>query len=295
VQNSGYHSSSLCDFLDLWLNYYEKTKGEIMFCVVGERINTSREKVQEAVAERDAAYIQEDVKKQQGAGADFIDVNAGARIGHEMEDMKWLLDVIQETVTMPLCLDSPDPKVLEMAYHMVKEKPMINSISLEKERYAAMAPFLKGKECKVIALCVDDSGMPESARDTVDRAEKLVRKLEDLGVKRDAIFVDPLVQPVGTDTLKSVMVVEAVRAIRKKLPGVRITGGLSNISFGLPQRKIINRTFVCLMMGAGMDSAIIDPLDQAMMATIKTTQMLIGKDDFCTEYLKAVRAGEIQT
>jgi 5-methyltetrahydrofolate--homocysteine methyltransferase len=87
---------------------------------------------------------------------------------------------------------------------------------------------------------------------------------------------------------------EAVRGIRKKLPDVHIVGGLSNISFGLPQRKIINRTFVCLMMSAGMDSAIIDPLDQAIMATIKTTQMLIGKDDFYTEYLKAIRAGEIQ-
>ena len=118
-----------------------------MFVVVGERINTSRKRVQEAVAEKNAVYIQEDVKKQQEAGATYIDVNACARIGHEMEDMEWLLKVIQKVVTVPLCIDSPDPNVLEMAYGMVKECPMINSISLEKERYDMMAPFLKGKDC----------------------------------------------------------------------------------------------------------------------------------------------------
>ena len=111
-----------------------------MFCVVGERISTSRKKVQEAVINKDDTYIQNDVTKQQAAGATFIDVNAGARIGHEKVDMEWLLTVIQEVVTIPLCLDSPDLEVLEMAYGMVKDRPMINSISLEKERYDAMVP-----------------------------------------------------------------------------------------------------------------------------------------------------------
>ncbi|MCP3889690.1 MAG: dihydropteroate synthase, partial [Desulfobulbaceae bacterium] len=108
-----------------------------MFQVIGERINTSRKKVQEAVASRDADYIIDDVKQQQEAGSSFIDVNAGARIGHETEDMKWLLDTIQPVVTIPLALDSPDPAVLEMAFGMVKTEPLINSISLEKDRFDA--------------------------------------------------------------------------------------------------------------------------------------------------------------
>jgi 5-methyltetrahydrofolate--homocysteine methyltransferase len=112
------------------------------------------------VAERNADYIINDVKKQVEAGADFIDVNAGARIGHESEDMKWLLDIIQPVTPVPLTLDSPDPVILEMAFDMVEKPPMINSISLEKERYDAMMPFLEGKQCKVIALCMDDTGMP---------------------------------------------------------------------------------------------------------------------------------------
>ena len=266
-----------------------------MFEVIGERINTSRKLVQAAVAERDAEYIINDVKKQQEAGANFIDVNAGARIGHETEDMKWLIDTIQPIATVPLTLDSPDPAVLEMAFAMVEKTPMINSISLEKDRFEAMMPFLKGKECKVIALCMDDAGMPGSADDILARATTLVEELNKIGIPTNAIYIDPLVQPISTDSNKGMMVLDAVRAIKAKFPEVHITGGLSNISYGLPQRHVINRTFVALMMDAGMDSAIIDPLDAKIMATIKTADMLIGNDQFCGNYLKGVRSGAIES
>lgn len=264
-----------------------------MFEVIGERINTSRKNVQEAVAARNSEYIIDDVTKQQEAGAAFIDVNAGARIGHETEDMKWLLDTIQPVVNVPLALDSPDPAVLEMAFGMVETTPMINSISLEKDRLDAMMPFLEGKTCKVIALCMDDTGMPNSVDDIIGRADILVKKLNGIGIATRNIYVDPLVQPISTDSNKGNMVLDATRGIRAKYPEIHITGGLSNISFGLPQRKIINRTFVALMMDAGMDSAILDPLDEKIMATIKTADMLLGKDDFCGNYLKGVRAGAI--
>lgn len=266
-----------------------------MFEVIGERINTSRKLVQAAVADRDADYIINDVTKQQDAGANYIDVNAGARIGHEEEDMKWLLDTIQPIATVPLTLDSPDPAILEMAFAMVEKTPMINSISLEKERFDAMMPFLDGKACKVIALCMDDAGMPNSADDIVARAKTLVTELNGIGIKTADIYVDPLVQPISTDTNKGMMVLSAVRAIKAEYPEVHITGGLSNISYGLPQRHIINRTFVTLMMDAGMDSAIIDPLDQKIMATIRTADMLLGHDQFCMNYLKGVRAGAIES
>ena len=235
------------------------------------------------------------LKKQLEAGAAFIDVNAGARIGHEEEDMKWLLDTIQPVATVPLALDSPDPAILEMAFAMVKETPMINSISLEKERFDSMIPFLTGKECKVIALCMDDEGMPSSADDIVQRAITLVTELNKIGIPTANIYVDPLVQPISTDTAKGNMVLDAVRAIKAKYPEVHITGGLSNISYGLPQRHIINRTFVSLMMAAGMDSAIIDPLDKKIMASIKTADMLLGHDNFCMGYLMGVRNGVIES
>jgi 5-methyltetrahydrofolate--homocysteine methyltransferase len=266
-----------------------------MFEVIGERINTSRKLVQAAVADRNAQYIIDDVTKQQEAGAAFIDVNAGARIGHEEQDMKWLLDTIQPIAKVPLSLDSPDPAILEMAFAMVEKTPMINSISLEKERFDNMIPFLNGKDCKVIALCMDDGGMPTASDDIVSRAKTLVAELNKIGIPTANIYVDPLVQPISTDATKGVMVLHAVRAIKVEFPEVHITGGLSNISYGLPQRHIINRTFVTLMMASGMDSAIIDPLDKKIMATIKTADMLLGYDNYCMNYLKGVRAGVIES
>ena len=266
-----------------------------MFEVIGERINTSRKLVQAAVADRDAEYLINDVKKQLEAGASYIDVNAGARIGHEEEDMKWLLDTIQPIATVPLTLDSPDPEILEMAFKLVEKTPMINSISLEKERFDAMMPFLDGRHCRVIALCMDDTGMPTSSIDILGRAKNLIAKLNNIGIPTPSIYIDPLVQPISTDTNMGMIVLEAVRFIKREFPEVHITGGLSNISYGLPQRHIINRTFVTLMMDAGMDSAIIDPLDQKIMGTIRTAEMLLGNDDFCMNYLKGVRAGQIES
>jgi cobalamin-dependent methionine synthase I len=264
-----------------------------MFVVIGERINTSRPAVREAVEKRDVEYIQGDVKKQQACGATYIDVNAGARIGHEAGDMKWLLEVIQPVVDIPLCLDSPDPAVLETAYGLVARQPMINSISLESERYEAMLPFLEGKDVSVIALCMDDTGLPLGADDTVARAVKLAGGLEEAGIPRDRIYVDPLIQPISTDQTKGLMSLEAVRRIAADLPGIHFTCGLSNISFGLPQRRIINRAFLALLMGAGLDGAILDPRDDAIMAVVKTTDMLLGNDEYCTGYLDGVRAGQI--
>ncbi len=265
-----------------------------MFDVIGERINTTLKRVQAAVENKDAAYIQEDVKKQEASGATYIDVNAGARIGHEKEDMQWLLGVIQKATTLPLCLDSPDPAILEMAYGMVEKTPMVNSISLESDRMNAMIPFLKGKECRIIALCMDDTGMPKSSEDIIGRAKTIVEALEAIGMKREDIFVDPLIQPMSVDGNNGVMVMDAVKAITRDLKGVHATGGLSNISYGLPQRKIINRSFLLMMMANGFDSAIMDPLDKDIMAALKTGEMLAGHDDYCGNFLTGVRAGDIQ-
>jgi len=264
-----------------------------MFTVIGERINTTLKKVQAAVAERDAEYIKNDVRLQTEAGATYIDVNAGARIGHEEADMRWLLEVVQQATELPLCLDSPDPAILEMAYGLVNKKPMINSISLEKERFEPMMRYLEGKECRIIALCMDDNGMPKTAADIVARATTLVEKLEGIGFKRDDIFIDPLIQPMSVDITNGQMSMQAITTIMRELQGVHTTGGLSNISYGLPQRRIINRCFLAMMIAHGYDSAIMDPLDRDIMALMKTADMLAGNDNYCMRYIKSVRAGSI--
>lgn len=264
-----------------------------MFTVIGERINTTLKKVQLAVTDKNSDYIENDVRLQTEAGATYIDVNAGARIGHEEEDMHWLIDVVQGATELPLCLDSPDPAILEMAYGLVNKKPMVNSISLEKDRFDPMMNYLQGKECRIIALCMDDSGMPKTTDDIVNRAVKLVGELENIGFSRDDIFIDPLIQPMSVDIDFGTMAMEAIRTITRELKGVHTTGGLSNVSYGLPQRKIINRSFLAMMMACGFDSAIMDPLDKDIMAVMKTADMLAGNDQFCMNYLKGVRAEQI--
>ncbi|MCP3891570.1 MAG: dihydropteroate synthase [Desulfobulbaceae bacterium] len=264
-----------------------------MFTVIGERINTTLKKVQAAVAERDFEYIANDVKLQTEAGATYIDVNAGARIGHEEEDMKWLLEVVQGVTTLPLCLDSPDPKILEVAYGLVSNKPLVNSISLEKDRFDPMIKYLKGKECGVIALCMDDAGMPKTVEDIVARAKTLVKELEAIGFQREDIFIDPLIQPMSVDGNNGNVAMEAIKTIMTDLEGVHTTGGLSNISFGLPERRIVNRCFLAMMIANGFDSAIMDHLDKDIMALTTTADMIAGNDDFCMNFLKSVRAGKV--
>lgn len=264
-----------------------------MFTVIGERINTTLKKVQTAVADRDADYIKDDVQKQTEAGATYIDVNAGARIGHEEEDMRWLLEVVQGATALPLCLDSPDPAILEMAYGLADKKPLVNSISLEKDRFEPMIAYLKGKECRIVALCMDDSGMPKTAEDIISRARTLVLELEDIGFERDDIFIDPLIQPVSVATGNGPMVMSAVQTIMTEIEGVHTTGGLSNISYGLPQRRIINRSFLAMMVAHGFDSAIMDPLDREAMEVVITADMLAGNDDYCMRFIKATRSGAI--
>jgi cobalamin-dependent methionine synthase I len=264
-----------------------------MFTIIGERINTSRKLVCEAVERRNSAYIKEDIRKQEQAGASYIDVNAGARIGHEMEDMEWLLGVIQEVAIVPLSLDSPDPKILEKALGLASQPPMINSISLEKTRYEPMLSFLSDRECSVVALCMDDTGMPGSAKEVVDRAGRLLEGLENIGIEREKIYVDPVIQPISTDVTKGIMAIDAVKEIIKEYPAVHTVCGLSNISYGLPQRKLINRTFLIQLMTSGLDSSIVDPLDEKIMAVLKTSQMLLSRDNYCRNYLKAVRSGQI--
>ena len=140
---------------------------------------------------------------------------------------------------------------------------------------------------------MNDSGMPKSAADIIARARQLVGELEKAGFKRDDIFIDPLIQPMSVDIRNGSMAMEAVAGIVAAVPGVHITGGLSNISYGLPQRRIINRCFLAMMVAHGFDSAIMDPLDKDLMALTTTADMLKGNDNFCMKYIKAVRAGKI--
>jgi len=257
--------------------------------IVGELINASRKVIAEAIEKQDAAVIQKVGTDQHENGADYIDVNAGVFVGQEVDYLKWLVTTVQEAVDGPCSIDSPDPKAIEAALPLHKGTPMINSISLEKERYDALLPIVAGTDFKVVALCMSDAGMPETVDDRMKIADKLVNGLLQNNVAVENIYVDPLVQPVATNNTYGVEFLNAVEKIVTAFKGIHTLCGLSNISFGLPERKFLNQTFMVMAISKGLDGAIVNPLDKKMMANIVTAEALVGKDDYCANYLGAYR------
>lgn len=261
--------------------------------IVGEKINTSRRSVAQAVEERDADCIGEIARDQAEAGADYIDVNAGTFLEQEVKSLCWLVEVVQEAVALPLCLDSPNPKALSEAIKRHKGEPMINSISLEKERYEALLPVVTDRACRVVALCMAETRMPTTVEERVEVGAQLINRLTKDGIPLEKIYVDPLVQPVSVDTGMGIAALGAIRKIMKEFPGVNTICGLSNISFGLPMRKLINRNFLALCIRSGLSAAILDPTDKQLMATLLSVEMLLGRDEYCGSFIEAYQSGRI--
>lgn len=262
--------------------------------IIGELLNASRKKIGKAIEEQDAATIQQVARDQAAAGADYLDVNAGIFVGREPEYVQWLVKTVQEVTDKPCALDSPDPAAIEAGLAVHKGIPMINSISLEKERYERLLPLVAGTDFKVIALCMSDEGMPKTVDERLKIADQLVNGLIRNDVKVENIFVDPLVQPVSVNKAFGAEFLNAVEQIMTRFPGIHTACGLSNISFGLPARKFLNQAFMVMAIAKGLDGAIVNPLDQRMMAAIIAAEALAGRDNYCVKYLKAYRAGQFE-
>ena len=261
--------------------------------IVGELINASRKAIAAAIEAGDAQANQKIARDESGAGANFIDVNAGVFVDKEAEYLKWLVQQVQESVDAPCCIDSPDPNAIEAALSIHKGTAMINSISLEKDREEALLPLVAGTDLKVVALCMSDEGMPETAQARVEIAETLVNKLVQNNIPLSNIYVDPLVQPISTKDDYGIEFLNAVETIMTRFEGIHTICGLSNISYGLPVRKFVNQTFAVMAVAKGLDGVIINPLDQRMMANLITAETLVGRDMFCSNYLQAYRGNKL--
>lgn len=259
--------------------------------IVGELINTSRKAIKKAVEERDAAYIQDLTRQQREAGADYIDVNCATVLNDELGSLRWAIENIQAAGGLP-CIDTPNPEAMDLGLSLTQGgQPMVNSLSGESERYQSMLPLVLKYKARVIALCLDDQGMPKNADDRVRVARNLVQNLTAAGVPMGDIYLDPLVQPLSTSDSAGLEVLAAIRRIKEEFPETHIICGLSNISYGLPQRKVLNQVFMVQTMTAGMDAYILDPLDRSMMGFLRASQALLGQDPFCMNYLAAFRQG----
>jgi len=261
--------------------------------IIGEKINGTRKRVKEAIAQKDKSFIQSLALKQVKAGAVYLDVNAGTAPEKEPDDMIWLINIVQEVTDITLCLDSANPNALSAGIKAAKKKPMINSLSGEKNRLEEVLPLACEHQTELIVLALDDKGIPDTVEKRIEIVRRLVTMTRAGGLSDEKLYIDPLITSISTDIESGNMAFQAMRRILEEFPEVHITGGLSNISFGLPLRSIVNQAFAVLAVSAGMDAAIIDPEDVNLRSIIYAAEMALGRDKHCRNFTSAYRAGII--
>lgn len=260
--------------------------------IIGERINGTRKNIKEAIEKKNKEFIKKEIKNQIDCGADYIDLNAGIGKGREREkeDMKWLIETLYEMENFPICIDSSDPDVIDFALSLIKtQDKMINSINGEREKIEKLIPVIKKyPESKIICLTMDENGIPSDYRKRIEIAGNLIKILNDAGIKNENIFIDCLVEPVSVNTENAKIFLNALKGVKEKFD-VKTTCGVSNVSFGLPNRKIINKYFLAFCIYEGLDSAIIDPTIFDIREAIFLAELLTGKDEFCMNYIRMCR------
>jgi 5-methyltetrahydrofolate--homocysteine methyltransferase len=259
--------------------------------IIGEKINGTRRQVARAIEQRDAAVIRDLAVRQAEAGAAWLDVNAGTRSSAEPDDLVWLIETVQAAVDVPLCLDSANPLAVAAGLHVVERIPMVNSISGEPQRLEGILPLVAESGCSVIVLTMDGTGIPATCERRLEVGRRLIAETRARGVPDDRVYLDPLAMTLATKTDGAQITLDTIRALRREFPEAHLTMGLSNVSFGLPARSYINRAFLTLALAAGLDSAILDPLDRETMAALVAAELVLGRDRHCLNYTRAYRAG----
>jgi 5-methyltetrahydrofolate--homocysteine methyltransferase len=262
--------------------------------IIGEKINGTRKQVSAAIENRDAGFIRALALRQFQNGAAYLDINAGSLPVREPEDMAWLVEIVQEAVPdATLCLDSPNHKALRAGIEKCAKVPMLNSLSAEGFRVEGVLPVASEFSTELIVLPLDDGGIPKTSDGRLDIVRRLVEMTRNGGLPDEKLYVDPLVMAIATGTENGNITLETCRKIKEEFPGVHLTCGLSNISFGMPLRSIINQAFLVLLTQAGMDSAIVDPEDRELRGIMMAAEMVLGKDRYCLNFNRAFRAGRI--
>lgn len=257
--------------------------------IIGELINATRISVKEALENKNKELLQDLAKRQVGAGADVIDVNVG--IGKDEPSlMEWAVNIIQEITDKPLAIDTVDPEVLKAGLGACKNQAWVNSISGEKERLNSFLPLIKKYNCHCIALAMDERGILPRAKQRLNVCKSIFKEAEKRNIDPQKIFFDPLVLPVGTDNIQGAVTLEVLLLLKRSQKfSFRTVIAVSNISFGLPRRTLLNQTFLAMAV-KNTDAVIINPLDKKMMATIMAGEVLSGKS-LPGKYIKAYRRG----
>ena len=261
--------------------------------IIGEKINGSIPSVAAAIQAKDGEFIKNLAKAQTEAGATYIDVCASVAEDIELETMKWLIELVQEATDLPIAVDSPSAQICYDAMEYCNKPGLINSVSMEGDKVDLIFPKIADSKWECVALLCDDTGIPQTAEKRLSVFADLMKKAEEYGIDPSRLHIDPLVEMLCTSEDGILMISEVMREIKKAYPSIHVTGAVSNISFNLPLRGILNQAFIVLSMSAGMDSAIFDPLNKKMMGIILAAEALLGMDEYCIEYITAYRDGLI--
>lgn len=263
--------------------------------IVGERINpTGKKKFKEALRNDDIDYILNEAFAQRDAGAHILDVNVGLPEINELETMDKAVKAISAAVNLPLQIDSSDPATVERALRIYNGKPLINSVNGKKESIEAMMPIVKKYGGVLVGLCLDEEGIPPQAQQRFEIAERICAAAEEYGISRKNLVIDALTLTVSAQQKESSQTLKALSRIKNEL-GVCTTLGVSNISFGLPRREIMNSTFFALALQSGLDACIINPCAESMMGTYRAFMALSCYDDECQDYVSAYAGTKAQT
>ncbi|MBK5243876.1 MAG: methyltetrahydrofolate cobalamin methyltransferase [Eubacteriaceae bacterium] len=259
--------------------------------IIGEKINGAIPSVAKAIAEKDADFIRNLAKIQTEAGVSFIDVCASVDDDIELETMNWLIDLVQEVTETPIAVDSPNVHTCIESMKYCNKPGLFNSVSLEGAKIEAAFTAIADTSWECVALLNSDKGIPKTAKDRLDVFSDLMAKVKEYKIDPSRMHIDPLIEMLCTSEEGISMVTEVIREIKAQYPTIHVTGAVSNISFNLPVRKMVNMGFTVLAMNAGMNSAILDPTNRDLMGIIFATEALLGDDDYCMEYIGAYREG----
>jgi len=259
------------------------------FVIIGERINpTGRKLLSDEMKAGDFSRVEADALAQVEAGAHVLDINAGIPLADEPALMARAIRLVQSLTDVPLSIDSSVPEALEAGLEAYQGKALLNSVTGEDERLERILPLVKKHGAAVVAICNDDDGISTDINVRFDVARKIINRAADHGIPACDVVVDPLVMPVGAMADAGVQVMKLIHRLRSELK-VNTTCGASNISFGLPNRQGLNPAFISMAMGAGLTSAITNPLEASLMQVVRGADVLMNHDPQCTNWITAYR------
>ncbi len=256
--------------------------------VIGERINGMFKDVRAAIQERNAQIIQDLAKRQLQTGANALDVNVGPASADPLDAMLWLVKTIRQVTPAPLAIDTTKPAVMEAGLAEAGPGSIVNSTTGQEEKLAAFLPLAQKYQATVIGLTIDEKGIPRDGTGRTEIALRIVAAAVDNGLEPDRLFIDPVILPVNVTQPTPGHVLSAISEVRLLSdPAPKTVLGLSNVSQGTTQRSLINRTYLVMAVAAGLDAAILDPMDEDLMNGMITSELLLNKQVYCDDYLKA--------